>query len=76
MYDLNKILAGMAGGYYAVLMASVSEHHGCSSMLMNCVSHPYFLQLCRITTSSTTHGAVFYGGTLFDLDDDCILPLI
>jgi hypothetical protein len=66
MYILSNLTA-MAGGYFATLVASVSETWCCSSMLMGLsVSHPCFVQLCGITTSSTMCAAVFHGGMLFD----------
>jgi hypothetical protein len=63
----------MGGGYSAVLVASVSVNQYYCSMFMDLpVSHPYFMQLCGFTTSSTMHATVFHGGMLFDLDDDCV----
>jgi hypothetical protein len=54
----------MAGGYFAVLVASVSYNQRYGSIFMDLsASHPYFLQLCGITTSSTMHAAVFHDGS-------------
>jgi hypothetical protein len=66
----------MAGGHYAILIASVRESvllfnaHGFSG------SHPYFVQLCGLATSSTMHAAVFHDGTMFDLKRSLSLTAI
>jgi hypothetical protein len=69
-YISGLICAGMAGGYFAVLVAPVSEDRRCCSIFMDFpVSHPDFLQLCGITASSTMHAAIFHGGTLREVRD-------
>jgi hypothetical protein len=60
----------MAGGYFTLLVASVSENQCCCSIFMDLpVSHPYFVQLCGITASTAMHAAVFHDGMLFHLGD-------
>jgi hypothetical protein len=59
---------GVAGRCHSAFAASVRDNPSCSAMLMDfAVSHPYFVQLCGFTPSSTMHVVVFHDGMRLDL---------